>query len=82
MAIVAGDGQHLRGHVFGQAVGEVVALDMNDFGDAGDLTGGLGGGFGALARHQHMHFATALERGGNGIERGRPDAGVVVFSDN
>ena len=60
MAIVAGDGQHLRGHVFGQAVGEVFAVDVDDFGDACDGGCSFGSGFGAFACNQHVHVTAEL----------------------
>ena len=34
-----------------------------------------------VARNQHMHVATALQCGGNGVERGAFDGRVVVFGD-
>ena len=42
VAVVAGDGQHLRGHVLGQAVGEMLAVRMQHLDDSGDLAGGFG----------------------------------------
>ena len=37
VAVVAGDGQHLRGHVLGQAVLELGAVGVDHLGHAGDL---------------------------------------------
>ena len=70
MAVVAGDGQHLGGHVLGQAVGEVLAFGMDHLGDAGDLRGGLGGFAGVVAGDQHVHVAAALGSRGDGVEGG------------
>jgi hypothetical protein len=80
--IGGGDGDDLRGHVLGQAVGEVLAFYMDDLGDAGNRGGGLGGGFGTLAGHQHVDVAAALGGSRHGVEGGGLDAGVVVFCNN
>jgi hypothetical protein len=41
----------------------------------------LGGGS-ALRRHQHMHVAADARGGGNGVQRGRFEYGVVVFRND
>ncbi len=51
-------------------------------GHAGDLGRGLGRGAAAGTRHQHMDVAAQLAGRGHGVERGRLDRLVVVFSDN
>jgi hypothetical protein len=56
------DGQHLGGHVLGQAVGQRGAVGVQHLGHAGDLRGGLRGGAGVVAGHQHMHLAAAGQR--------------------
>jgi hypothetical protein len=34
------------------------------------------------SRHQHMHLLAALQRSGDGVQRGRLDRGVVVFRND
>lgn len=80
--VAAGEGDDLRGHVLGQAVGELLALDVNDFAHTGDLAGRLRCGSGIQAGHQHMHVAAALAGGGHGVQGRRADAGVVVFCND
>ena len=82
VAVGAGDADHLRGHVLGQAVGEVIAFDMDDLGDAGYSGGGLRGGSGIQAGDQHMHVTAALGGSGHGVQGGGPDARVVVFCNH
>lgn len=79
MGVAGGNRHHLRGHVFGQAVLKVHAIDVDDFGHADDLAGGLGCSFGTLAGDQHMHLATTLGSGGHGVEGRGFDGVVVVF---
>ena len=50
--------------------------------EAGDLRGGLGGFGGVVAGHQHVHVATDGDGGGDGVQGGALDGGVVVFSDD
>ena len=82
MRISAGHANDLRGHVFSQAVGEVLAFDVDDLGNAGYFGGSLGGGLGVVARDEHMHVAAALAGSGHGVEGGGPDARVVVFCND
>ena len=82
VAVRAGHGDHLRGHVFGQAVGKSGAVGMDYLGHA--TNGGSGGGGGAcvVPGDQHMHIAATLGRSGDGVERGRLDASVIVFGND
>lgn len=82
MAVVGGDRQHLGGDVLGQAVGQAGAVGHDDLGDAGDLRGGLAGFGGIGAGHQHVHIAAAGDGGGDGVQGGGLDGGVVVFGNN
>ena len=82
MAVVAGQRLHQRGHVFGQAVCIGVAVGVQHLADAGDLGSGLGGGARVVAGDQHMHIATDGFGGGDGVECGALDGGVVVFSND
>ena len=67
MAVAGSQGQHLGRDVFGQAMGEAFSLDVDDFGNPGDLCGCSGGGAGVVAGHQHVHFAATLRGGGDGF---------------
>ena len=67
VAVVAGDGQHLLGHVFGQAVGEVWRVGHDDFRHAGDLRGGSGGSRGVRTCDEYVHVAAALGSRGHGV---------------
>jgi hypothetical protein len=49
-----GNRQHLGGDVFGQAVRELLAVGVDDLGNAGDLGCGLAGFGGIGTGHQHM----------------------------
>ena len=61
VGVVLGDGQHLRGDVLGEAVGELRRVGEQHLGDAGDLRGGRGGDrAGVRAGHQHVDVAAAL----------------------
>ena len=82
MAVAAGQGQHLRGHVLGQAVVEVRRVGVQHLGHAGDLRrrGGRSGGAGT--GHQHVDLAATGQRGGHGVERGALDGRVVVFGND
>src|SRR3990167_3124749 len=82
VAVVARDGQDLRGEVFCQAVLEAGTVGMDDLGDACDLGGGSGCGACAFTGYQHMHVAAAGGCCGDGVEGGALDGGVVVFSND
>ena len=81
VAVVAGHGQHLRGHVFSQAVGEAITFGMQHLGHTSDLRGGRSGCAGVVASHQHVHVATTLQCSSNGVQGCALDGCVVVFSD-
>jgi hypothetical protein len=82
VAVVAGEGEDLGGEVFGEAVGEAGAVGVQDFGDAGDLGGGLGSGASVFAGNEDVHVAAAGDGGGDGVEGGALEAGVVVFGND
>jgi hypothetical protein len=82
VAVAAGHGQHLGGDVLGQAVGQAGGVGVQHLGHAGDLRGGLRGGAGVVAGHQHMHVAAAGLGRGDGVEGGALDGGVVVFGND
>jgi hypothetical protein len=44
--------------------------------------GGLRGGAGVVAGHQHVDVTAAGLGGGDGVEGGALEAGVVVFGDD
>jgi hypothetical protein len=75
VAVVAGNGQHLRRDVLGQAVFELRAVGVDHLGHAGDLAGRLGGFTGVGAGDQHVDFAAAGDRRRDGVQgRARMDA--------
>jgi len=82
VAVGTGNGQHLGGHVLGQAVGQGFAVGVDDFADAGDLSSRCRGSACVVAGHQHVHVATGLQRGGHGVQGGALDGRVVVFGNN
>jgi hypothetical protein len=82
VAVVAGNRQHLGGHVLGQAVLEAGAVGVDHLGHAGDLGGGSGGSAGVVAGHQHVHIAAAGLGGRHGVQRCALDRSVVVFCNN
>jgi len=77
-----GDGQHLRGHVLGQAMGQGFAVGVDDFGHAGDLGGSLRGGASVVASDEHMHVTTAGGGSRDGVEGRALDGRVVVFGNH
>src|SRR5262249_29957635 len=82
VAVALGQIDHQRGDVFGQLVGEVGGIGHQHLGHAGQLGGGLGGGAGVVACHQQVHVAAELLRGGDGVEGGGLQRGVVVFGND
>ena len=82
VAVMGSDGQHLRGQVFGQAVGQAVAVGMDHFAHAHNLSGGGGGSSSVVAGHQHMHLTATGQRCGHGVQSSAFDRGVVVFCNN
>ncbi|MNV92261.1 hypothetical protein D3C71_1868380 [compost metagenome] len=82
MAVVACNSEHLRGHVFGQAVLERWAFCEDDFGDACDLGCRLGSSGCAFACHEDVDVGSAGLGGSDGVEGGGLDAVVVVFCNN
>ena len=70
------------GDVFGEAVGQAFGVGVQHLGHACDLRGSCCGGSGVVASDQNVYFATASERGGDGVERGTFDGAVVVFGNN
>ena len=63
-------------------MGKTIGIGVQHFGNACNLSGGLGSGSGVFACHQHMHLATTSQRGSDGVQGGGFDAVVVVFSNN
>ena len=82
VAVGWGQGHHLGSDVFGQTVGQGRTIGVQHLGHPRDLGGGLCGGGGVVARHQHMHITPALQSRGDGVERGGLEARVVVFGNN
>ena len=79
MAVAAGELQHDGGDVLGQALGEADAVGVQHLGDALHGRGLPGGLAGVVPGDDHVHVGPAGERGGDGVERGALQAGVVVF---
>ena len=82
VAVARGEREHLRGDVLGQPVREHLGVGVQHLGDAADRRGCGGGAGGAGAGDQHVDRAAHLGRGGDGVERRRTNAGVVVFGDD
>ena len=61
---------------------EAGGVGVDHLGHAGDLRGGLGGGGGVVAGHEHVHVTSALGGGGHGVEGRALEGGVVVFGNN
>jgi len=74
--------QHLGRQILGQAVTETFGVGMQHLGHANNLRGSRRGATGVVAGDQHMHVATAGQRGRDGVQRGALDVGVVVFSND
>jgi hypothetical protein len=58
VAVAAGHGQHLGGDVLGQAVGQASASACSTLATPA-ICGGLRGGAGVVAGHQHVDVAAA-----------------------
>ena len=82
MAVIGGNGHHLRHHVFRQAMCQSVAVGVQHFGYTRNLGGGGSGGGRIATGHQDVDVATALQGGGNGVEGSTLDGCVVVFGDD
>ncbi len=82
MAVALGHTQYDGSDVLGQAVGQALGVGVQHLGHAGDGGGLLGGWAGVVAGHEDVDFAAGLEGGGDGVEGGAADAGVVVFGDD
>ena len=67
MAVLAGDGEHLRRDVLGQAVRQALAVGVEHLGDTGDLCR-CGCRCGGVAGDEHMDVATDLAGCGHGVE--------------
>ncbi|MDT4871321.1 hypothetical protein FQZ97_1064440 [compost metagenome] len=63
-------------------MGQVFGVGVDDFGDAGDLGSGCGRRACVVAGDEHVHLTPALGGGGDGVERGALDGGVVVFGND
>jgi hypothetical protein len=76
------NGQHLLGHVFGQAVGMVRSVGDQHLGDAGDL-GRFGRYCGAVAAgDQDVNITAAGDCRGNGVVGASLQGCVVVFCND
>ena len=78
MAVGLGHGNHLGRDVFGQTMIEAGGVGMQHLAHADNLGCGLRRSGGRSARNQHMHVATAGQRGGHGVEGGALDGRVVM----
>jgi hypothetical protein len=82
VAVLAGDGQHLRGDVLAQLLGQVGGVGEQHLGHAGHLGGGLCGAGRISAGDQHVDIAAALQGRGDGVEGGALEGAVVVFGND
>ena len=82
MAVTRGHCQHLSSHVFGQAIGQGGTIGQKHFAHTGNLGSSSSSSRCVVAGHQHMHLAAQSGSRGHGVEGGRFDGNVVVFSNH
>ena len=77
-----GHRQHLLSDVLGQLVGQVGGIGNQHARDTLHCSRGLRGSIAARSDDQHRNLTPTLRGCGDGVEGGRLERGVVVFSDD
>ncbi|MNR04342.1 hypothetical protein D3C85_1202900 [compost metagenome] len=82
VAVARRHSQHLGRHVLGQAVSQLRRVGQQHLGHASGLRGLIGHGARVGAGNQHMHIASDLGGGGDGVQGCALELGVIVFGNN
>jgi len=82
VAVVRGHGQHLRRDVFGQTVRQMRGIGQQHLRHASGLGSLVGHGARVGAGDQHVHVASDLGGGGDGVQGCALELGVIVFGNN
>ncbi|MCY1235039.1 hypothetical protein D9M72_476430 [compost metagenome] len=82
VAVAGGHGQHLGRDVFRQAVGQLRGVGQQHLGHARGGGGLVGHGARIGAGDQHVHVASDLGGGGDGVQGCALELGVIVFGNN
>ncbi|MNI15507.1 hypothetical protein D3C73_688070 [compost metagenome] len=82
MAVARSHRQHLGRHVLGQTISQLRRVGQQHLGHASGGSGLIGHGARVGAGDQHVHVASDLGGGGDGVQGCALQLGVIVFGNN